>query len=117
MAFRVPVIDVSCVDLTVRTEKATSIEDINAAMKAAAEGPMKGVLAYTEEQVVSSDFISDPHSSIYDASAGIGLSDRFFKVVSLFDNELGYAVRCVDMLRFMAEKEPAGSKSRQAVGA
>ena len=117
MAFRVPVIDVSCVDLTVRTEKATSIEDINAAMKAAAEGPMKGVLAYTEEQVVSSDFISDPHSSIYDASAGIGLSDRFFKVVSWYDNEMGYAVRCVDMLRFMAEKEPARSKSRQAVGA
>jgi glyceraldehyde 3-phosphate dehydrogenase len=117
MAFRVPVIDVSCVDLTVRTEKATSIADINKAMKAAADGPMKGVLAYTEEQVVSSDFISDPHSSIYDASAGIGLSDRFFKVVAWYDNEMGYAVRCVDMLRFMAEKEPAGAKSRQAVGA
>jgi glyceraldehyde 3-phosphate dehydrogenase len=117
MAFRVPVIDVSCVDLTVRTERATSINDINAAMKAAAEGPMQGVLAYTEEQVVSSDFISDPHSSIYDAAAGIGLSDRFFKVVAWYDNEMGYAARCVDMLKFMASKEKAGSKSRQAVGA
>jgi glyceraldehyde 3-phosphate dehydrogenase len=117
MAFRVPVIDVSCVDLTVRTEKAASIGDINSAMKAAAEGPMKGVLAYTEEQVVSSDFISDPHSSIYDASAGIGLSDRFFKVVAWYDNEMGYACRCVDMLRYMAEKETAGAKSRQAVRA
>jgi glyceraldehyde 3-phosphate dehydrogenase len=117
MAFRVPVIDVSCVDLTVRTEKATSITDINAAMKSAAEGPMSGVLAYTEEQVVSSDFISDPHSSIYDASAGIGLSDRFFKVVAWYDNEMGYACRCVDMLKFMASKEKAGAKSTQAVGA
>ncbi len=117
MAFRVPVADVSCVDLTVRTEKATSIGAINAAMKAAAEGPMSGVLAYTEEQVVSSDFISDPHSGIYDAGAGIGLSDRFFKVVAWYDNEMGYACRCVDMLRFMASKEQAGAKSRQAVGA
>ncbi len=117
MAFRVPVIDVSCVDLVIRTEKATSIADINAAMKAAAEGPMNGVLAYTEEQVVSSDFIGDPHSSIYDASAGMGLSDRFFKVVAWYDNEMGYACRCVDMLKFMASKEPAGAKSTQAVGA
>jgi glyceraldehyde 3-phosphate dehydrogenase len=117
MAFRVPVIDVSCVDLVVRTERATSIEDINAAMKAAAEGPMNGVLAYTEEQVVSSDFISDPHSSIYDASAGMGLSDRFFKVIAWYDNEMGYACRCVDMLKYMASKEPAGAKSTQAVGA
>jgi glyceraldehyde 3-phosphate dehydrogenase len=117
MAFRVPVIDVSCVDLTVRTEKATSIDAINAAMKEAAEGPMEGVLAYTEEQVVSSDFISDPHSSIYDASAGMGLSDRFFKVVAWYDNEMGYAARCVDMLKFMASKEKAGSKKTQAVGA
>jgi glyceraldehyde 3-phosphate dehydrogenase len=78
---------------------------------------LNGVLAYTEEQVVSSDFISDPHSSIYDASAGMGLSDRFFKVVSWYDNEMGYACRCVDMLKFMASKEKSGAKSTQTVGA
>ncbi|TVQ61258.1 MAG: type I glyceraldehyde-3-phosphate dehydrogenase [Phycisphaerales bacterium] len=105
MAFRVPTADVSCVDLTFRTSKATSLDAIHGAMKAAAEGPMKGVLAYTEEEVVSSDFIGDPHSSIYDAKACIGLNDRFFKVVSWYDNEAGYAARCVDMLAMMAEKD------------
>jgi len=105
MAFRVPTADVSCVDLTFRTSKATSLDAIHAAMKAAANGPMKGVLAYTEEEVVSSDFIGDPHSSIYDANACIALNDRFFKVVSWYDNEAGYAARCVDMLAMMAEKD------------
>jgi glyceraldehyde 3-phosphate dehydrogenase (phosphorylating) len=105
MAFRVPVADVSCVDLTFRPSKATSLEAINKAMKAAAEGPMAGVLGYTEEPVVSSDFIGDRRSSIYDAEAGIELSDRFFKIVSWYDNEAGYAARCVDMLRFMAEED------------
>ncbi len=108
MAFRVPVADVSCVDLTFRTAKSTSLDDINAAMKAASEGPMKGVLAYTDEQVVSSDFIGDTHSSIYDAGAGIELNDRFFKVVSWYDNEMGYATRCIDMIRMMAEKDGQG---------
>ncbi len=105
MAFRVPTADVSCVDLTFRTSKATSLSEINAAMKAAAEGEMQGVLGYTEEQVASSDFIGDPHSSIFDANAGIELNDRFFKVVSWYDNEAGYANRCIDMLRFMARKD------------
>jgi len=105
MAFRVPTADVSCVDLTFRPGRATSLEEINAAMKAAAEGPMKGVLGYTEDEIVSSDFVSDPHSSIYDAKAGIQLNDRFFKVVSWYDNEYGYASRCVDMLRFMGSKD------------
>ncbi len=105
MAFRVPTADVSCVDLTFRTAKATSLKDINAAMKSAANGSMKGVLGYTEEEVVSSDFIGDPHSSIYDAKAGIELNDRFFKVVSWYDNEAGYANRCVDMLRMLASKD------------
>jgi glyceraldehyde 3-phosphate dehydrogenase len=105
MAYRVPTCDVSVVDLTFRTEKATSIEAINAAMKAAAEGPMKGVLGYTDEQVVSTDFISDPHSSIYDALAGIQLTENFFKVVSWYDNEMGYSCRCLDMLRMMAAKD------------
>src|SRR5687767_5870187 len=105
MSFRVPVADVSAVDLTFRTAKATSLEQINAAMKKAAEGSMKNVLVYTEEEVVSSDFISDPHSAIYDASAGIQLNDRFFKVVAWYDNEMGYAARCIDIIRAMAEKD------------
>ncbi len=105
MSFRVPVADVSCVDLTFRPRKATSLKEINAAMRAAADGPMKGVVKYTEEQVVSSDFIGDPHSCIFDASAGIELSDRFFKVVGWYDNEWGYASRCIDMLRVMANAD------------
>jgi glyceraldehyde 3-phosphate dehydrogenase len=105
MSFRVPVANVSCVDLTFRTGTSTSLDQIHAAMKAAAEGPMQGVLGYTEEEVVSSDFMSDPRSSIYDAKACIQLNDRFFKVVSWYDNEFGYATRCVDMLQMMAEKD------------
>ena len=105
MAFRVPTADVSCVDLTFRTAKATSLDAINAAMKDAANGSMKGVLGYTEEEVVSSDSIGDPHSSIFDAKAGIELNDRFFKVVSWYDNEAGYANRCVDMMRLLASKD------------
>ncbi|MHC5002329.1 MAG: type I glyceraldehyde-3-phosphate dehydrogenase [Planctomycetota bacterium] len=113
MAMRVPVADVSVVDLTFRTEKPTSLNDINAAMRSAAGGPMEGVLCYTEDDVVSSDFISDVHSSIFDAGAGIELNDRFFKVVSWYDNEMGYAARCVDMMCMMAERDgaavPAGA--------
>ncbi len=105
MSMRVPTADVSCVDLTFRTSKATSLKAINAAMQAASEGSMQGVLGYTEEQVVSSDFISDPRSSIFDAGAGIELNDRFFKVVSWYDNEAGYAARCVDMLAMMAKRD------------
>ncbi len=105
MAFRVPVPNVSVVDLTFRSAKSTNLNEINAAMKAAAEGPMSGVLAYTEEEVVSTDFMSSTYSSIYDAKAAIELSDRFFKVVAWYDNEMGYATRCVDMLRMMAEKD------------
>ncbi len=105
MSFRVPTADVSCVDLTFRTAKATNLKAINAAMKAASEGSMAGVLAYTEEQVVSSDFLGDPHSSIFDASAGIELNDRFFKIVSWYDNEAGYSNRCVDMIKMLAAKD------------
>lgn len=105
MSFRVPTADVSCVDLTFRTAKSTNLEAINAAMKAASEGPMKGVLGYTDEEVVSSDFLSDRRSSIYDSKAGIQLNDKFFKVVSWYDNEAGYAARCVDMFKLMAEKD------------
>ncbi len=102
MAFRVPTADVSAVDLTFRTEKPTSYKEICAAMKAASEGPMKGILGYTEEEVVSSDFVTDPRSSIFDAGAGIELNDRFFKIVSWYDNEWGYSSRIVDMVKLMA---------------
>jgi glyceraldehyde 3-phosphate dehydrogenase len=105
MSFRVPTADVSCVDLTFKTAKATSLEAINAAMKKASEGAMKGVLGYTDEEVVSSDFIGDRRSSIFDAKAGIQLNDKFFKVVSWYDNEAGYAARCVDMFKLMADKD------------
>jgi len=91
MSFRVPVADVSVVDLTVRLEKPATYEDIKKAMKAASEGELKGVLAYTEDEVVSSDFIGDAHASIFDAKAGISLNDNFVKVVSWYDNEWGYS--------------------------
>jgi len=97
MAMRVPTANVSVVDLTVRLSNATSYDAINQAMKSAADGTMKGILGYTEEDVVSSDFNGSSLSSIYDSGAGIGLSDRFFKVVSWYDNESGYAQRLVEM--------------------
>lgn len=105
MSFRVPTIDVSAVDLTFKTAKDTSLAEINKAMQAAAEGTMKGVLGYTDEEVVSSDFIGDRRSSIYDSKAGIELNKRFFKVVSWYDNEAGYATRCIDLIRYMASKD------------
>ncbi|NES75639.1 MULTISPECIES: type I glyceraldehyde-3-phosphate dehydrogenase [Okeania] len=105
MAFRVPTPDVSVVDLTFKSEKSTSYKEICAAMKAAAEGPMKGILGYTEDPVVSTDFTSDSHSSIFDAGAGIELNSNFFKVVSWYDNEWGYSCRVVDLMLSMAQKE------------
>jgi len=105
MAFHVPTPNVSAVDLTFKTEKATSYEEICAAMKAASEGPMKGILGYTDEEVVSSDFITDPRSSIFDAKAGIQLNANFFKVVSWYDNEWGYSCRMLDLMKMMAAKE------------
>jgi glyceraldehyde 3-phosphate dehydrogenase len=104
MSFRVPTANVSCVDLTFRAARATSLQAINEAMKAAAAGPLKDVLGYTDEEVVSSDFMGDRRSSIFDALAGIQLNDRFFKVVSWYDNEAGYSERCVDMMRFVASR-------------
>merc|ERR1712110_892025 len=105
MAFRVPTPDVSVVDLTVVLEKGASYDDICATIKAAAEGPMKGFLAYTDEAVVSSDFIGDPHSSIFDAKAGIQLSKTFVKLVSWYDNEMGYSNRVIDLIKYMQSKE------------
>ncbi len=97
MAFRVPTADVSVVDLTVRLEKETSYEDIKKTMKAAADGPLKGILGYTEESVVSQDFVGDARTSIFDAGAGIELNSKFFKVVSWYDNEAGYSNKLVDL--------------------
>ena len=105
MAFRVPTPDVSVVDLTFRTAKATSYQEICAAMKQAAVGAMKGVLGYTEDAVVSTDFTGDRHSSIFDAGAGIELNSNFFKVVSWYDNEWGYSNRMIDLILSMAKKE------------
>lgn len=105
MALRVPTPDVSVVDLTVRTEKPTSLRDIHAAMKKASEGSMKGILGYTEEEVVSTDFIGDTRSSIYDAGACIELNSRFFKLIAWYDNEMGYSTRVVDLIKFMARKD------------
>ena len=104
MAFRVPTPTVSVVDLTFKTTKATSIKEINAAMKAASESYLKGILGYTEDEVVSSDFIHDERSSIYDAGASTELNSNFFKLVSWYDNEWGYSHRCVDLLRYMISK-------------
>ena len=104
MSFRVPTPTVSVVDLTVKTEKETSYKEICAAMKKASETYLKGILAYTEEEVVSTDFIHDKHSSIFDAGSGIELNNKFFKLVSWYDNEWGYSNRCVDLLKIVAAK-------------
>jgi len=103
MSCRVPTVDVSMVDLVVNLEKGATYEEICAAMKAASEGPMAGVLGYTDEDVVSSDFISDTHSSTFDAKAGIALSPTFVKVISWYDNEMGYSTRVVDLIEHMAK--------------
>lgn len=101
MAFRVPVPDVSVVDLTCRLAKETTYDAIKAAVKKASEGPMKGVLGYTEDQVVSTDFIGDTHSSIFDARAGIALSPTFVKLITWYDNEYGYSCRVVDLIKYV----------------
>jgi glyceraldehyde 3-phosphate dehydrogenase len=104
MSFRVPTPTVSAVDLTVKTTKETSYKEISAAMKRASETYLKGILAYTGDEVVSSDFIHDANSSIFDAGSGIELNSRFFKLISWYDNEWGYSNRCVDLLRKVAAK-------------
>jgi len=102
MAFRVPTADVSVVDLTVRLEKNTSYDEVKKAFKAASEGPMKGILGYTEEPVVSQDFVSDARTSIFDAGAGMELNSNFFKVISWYDNEAGYSHKLVDLAEHVA---------------
>ena len=106
MAFRVPTPDVSVVDLTVRLEKGASYEEICQKIKEASEsGPMKGFLGYTEDMVVSTDFLGDTRSSIFDAKAGIQLSPTFVKLVSWYDNEFGYSNRVIDLVIHMQAKD------------
>ncbi len=105
MAFRVPTVDVSVVDLTVRLGRDTTYEEICQAVKLASDGPMKGIVAYCDEEVVSSDFIGHTASCIFDKGAGIGLNSRFYKLIAWYDNEMGYAHRVIDLLRYMASKE------------
>jgi glyceraldehyde 3-phosphate dehydrogenase len=107
MAFRVPTADVSVVDLTVKLERETSMEEIQAAIREAAEGPLKGILGYTDEEVVSQDFVHDSHSSVFDARAGIALNPTFFKLVSWYDNEWGYSNRLVDLMCHMHSRDTA----------
>jgi len=101
MAFRVPTPDVSVVDLTCRLAKPCKYDEIKAAIKEASQGSLKGILGYTEDEVVSTDFIGDTHSSIFDAKAGIQLSDTFVKLVSWYDNEFGYSHRVIDLITYM----------------
>ncbi len=101
MSFRVPTPDVSVVDLTCRIKKGASYEQICAAMKEASEGELKGILGYTEDSVVSTDFLGDPRASIFDAGAGIGLNDNFVKVISWYDNEWGYSNKVVELIEYM----------------
>jgi glyceraldehyde 3-phosphate dehydrogenase len=102
MAFRVPVADVSVVDLTVRLDKPASYEAIKTAMKEASEGELKGILGYTEDDVVSTDFLGDARTSIFDAKAGIALNDNFVKIVSWYDNEWGYSSKLIDLVQHLA---------------
>ncbi len=101
MAFRVPTLDVSVVDLTCRLTKGASYDDIKVAMKNAADGDFKGIILYTEEQVVSSDFIGEACTSIFDAEAGIALNDNFVKLIAWYDNEWGYSSKCLDLIAYM----------------
>lgn len=102
MAFRVPTVDVSVVDLTVRTEKSATSEEIKQLFKDAANGAYKGIVSYTDEMVVSQDFVSDAHTCNFDAEAGIALNENFFKLVAWYDNEYGYSAKLVDLAMHVA---------------
>jgi glyceraldehyde 3-phosphate dehydrogenase len=101
MSFRIPTADVSVVDLTVRTEKSATMEEVKAALKAASENELKGILGYTDEAVVSQDFVSEPRTSVFDAEASIALNDNFFKLVAWYDNEFGYSTKLVDLAEYI----------------
>ena len=113
MAFRVPTADVSVVDLTCRLAKPASYEEIKAAVKAASEGPMKGIMGYTEDDVVSSDFIGESCTCVFDAKAGIALNDQFVKLVAWYDNEWGYSCKVLDLLMHMAATDQAAGLARK----
>ena len=103
MAFRIPTADVSVVDLTVRTEKSATYEEVKAAFKAASEGDLKGILSYTEDEVVSQDFVSQAATSNFDAGAGIALNDNFFKLIAWYDNEWGFSEKMIDLAAHVAK--------------
>ena len=103
MSLRVPTIDVSVVDLTCRLEKSATYDEIKSAVKKASENEMEGILGYTEDAVVSSDFFTDPRTCIFDAGAGIALNDKFVKLVAWYDNEWGYSCKVVDLIAYMAQ--------------
>ncbi|MHB1195895.1 MAG: type I glyceraldehyde-3-phosphate dehydrogenase [Lutibacter sp.] len=105
MAIRVPIADVSLVDLTVRLEKATSYQEIKEVMKKASENELKGILGYTEDEVVSQDFVSEPRTSVFDAEAGLELNPNFYKIISWYDNEFGYATKIVELIEYAASLE------------
>ena len=105
MAIRVPVADVSLVDLTVRLEKPTSYQEIKNSMKEASENELKGILGYTEDEVVSQDFVSEPRTSVFDAGAGFELNPNFYKIISWYDNEFGYATKIVELIEYAASLE------------
>lgn len=105
MAIRVPIADVSLVDLTVRLEKQTSYQEIKDAMKKASENELKGILGYTEEEVVSQDFVSEPRTSVFDAAAGLELNPNFYKIISWYDNEFGYATKIVELIEYASSLE------------
>jgi len=107
LSFRIPTPDVSVIDLVCRIEKPATYDEIKAVIKATAEGPLKGILAYTEDDVVSTDFIGDDHSCIFDAKAGIQLNKNFVKLIAWYDNEWGYSKRVVDLLKFAAKQDKA----------
>lgn len=100
MAIRVPAADVSLIDLTVRLEKSTSYNEIKEAMKKASENELKGILGYTEDEVVSQDFVSEPKTAVFDAKAGLALNENFYKIISWYDNEFGYATKIVDLIEY-----------------
>ncbi|WP_456377389.1 type I glyceraldehyde-3-phosphate dehydrogenase [Lutibacter sp.] len=102
MAVRVPIVDVSLIDLTIRLEKNTSYSEIKKAMKNASENELKGILGYTEDEVVSQDFVSEPRTSVFDAEAGLALNENFYKIISWYDNEFGYATKIVDLIEYAA---------------
>uniref|UniRef100_A0A1A9VBY2 Glyceraldehyde-3-phosphate dehydrogenase n=1 Tax=Glossina austeni TaxID=7395 RepID=A0A1A9VBY2_GLOAU len=105
MAFRVPTPNVSVVDLTVRLGKRATYDEIKTKVLEASQGPMKGILDYTEEEAVSTDFVADTHSSVFDAKAGIPLNDKFVKLISWYDNEFGYSNRVIDLIKYMQSKD------------